>query len=221
MQDEQSQTDTPPTPTGPQSACPSDTSPNHQITRSPNPSRDMFGGPWLGVVAFIVVAIGLGWGLAAIFGQMLDQTSQTLSMQELDHGFDPDQTFVLKHDMLLGYQANGTPVLVPGRNDLPRYAPGRKQFPTIAQYQASTDPKADYPDLRGVVERKTRVRFVDVTDDRNNAQTRVLVRVELLTGPYAAKTPVLGLHLESADTDEETGAKRYVPHPDLFEPVEP
>lgn len=178
----------------------------------------MLGGPWLGVIAFVVVAVALGWGLISLFNMQLGQATHTMSMEELEHGFDPDVVYALKRDLLLGYTADGREVLFPGKNDLPQHAPGRRSSATIADYKAN--PSA-FPDLIGVIERTTRVRFVEVIDDRDNPQTRVLLRVELIDGPFARARPVLGMHLESADTDPDTGEKRYVPRPDLFQPVGP
>jgi len=178
----------------------------------------MIGGPWLGVLAFVVVAIGLGWGLISLFNMQLGQATHTMSQDEIAHGFEPNVVYTLKRDLLLGYTADGREVLFPGKNDLPRHAPGRRSSATIAAYR---DNPSAFPDLIGVAERNTRVRFVEVIDDRDNPQTRVLLRVELIDGPLARARPVLGMHLESADTDPDTGEKRYVPRPDLFQPAEP
>ena len=178
----------------------------------------MFGGPWLGVIAFVVVAIFLGWGLITLLNMQLNQARHTLSQTELDHGFDPKIVYTLKRDLLLGYTADGRKTLLPGKDDLPKNAPGRHTAATIADFRGHP---GKYPDLIGVVERNTRVRFVEVIDDRNNPQTRVLVRVQLLDGRFAQSKPVLGMHLESADTDQDTGQKRYLPRPDLFEPARP
>lgn len=193
------------------------TPPTPQSPR-PGPSRDMIGGPWLGVTVFVLIAIGLGWGLIQLFEQMVDQTTQTLSKAEFDHGFDPEVVYTLKRDLLVGYLADGRQTLLPGKEDLPRGVPGRRSAATLEAFRKSPD---DYPDLIGIVERKTRVRFVEVVDDRDNPQTRVLVMVRLLDGPYARQRPVVGLHLESADTPEGSEKPRYIPRPDLFEPVEP
>lgn len=181
----------------------------------------MFGGPWLGVLAFLVVAVLLGWGLTKLYQAMLDQTTQTLSADDMDHGFEIGAVYLTKKDLLIGRRSLGDLVLAPGRDDLPPNAPSRRYWPTIAQYRASSEPAKDFPDLLGLIERGTRLRLVEVIDDRDNAQTRVLVKVQVLDGPFAAEKPVLGLHLESADTDPETGRKRYEPRAELFEPLQP
>lgn len=168
----------------------------------------------LGVLVFVVVAIGLGWGLVRLFQARLDQTTHTLHGAELDHGFDPDVVYTLKRDLLLGYLADGRVVLLPGRDDLPRHAPGRRSAARVEDVRANPE---DFPDLIGVVERNTAVRFVEVIDDRENPQTRILLRAELLGGRYARPQPVLGMHLESVDTGGEGDSRRYVPRPDLFE----
>ena len=176
----------------------------------------MFGGPWLGVIAFVVVAVALGWGLISLLNAQLTHARHTLSQAELDHGFDPDIVYTLKHDLLLGYLADGRKTLLPGKDDLPRTAPGRHSAATISDFREHPE---KYADLIGVVERNSKVRFVEVIDDRDNPQTRVLVMVEIIDGRYAQTRPVLGMHLESADIDKETGLKRYVPRGDLFEKV--
>ncbi len=177
----------------------------------------MLGGPWLAVIVFLVIAIGMGWALISIFQQQLTGDRQLNGSAELDHGFDFEVAYELKRDMMLGYLADGRVVLLPGRNDLPTDAPGKRSAASIEELRNAPQ---DYPDLAGIVEAETRVRFVEVVDDRNNPQTRILVLTELLTGPYARTTPVLGMHLESADTDEQTGQTRYEPRSDLFERIE-
>ena len=179
----------------------------------------MFGGPWLGLLVFVFIAIALGWGFSKLFQGMLEQTTQQLGAGELDHSFEPDTIYTLRQDLVLGYTSNGVQTLFPDRDALPRNAPGRRSMPSADEVRGMTTEELKARDLRGVVERSTRVRFVEVIDDRDNAQTRVLVKVELLDGPYASPTPVLGMHLESADTDEETEATRYLPRADLFEPA--
>lgn len=180
----------------------------------------MFGGPWLGVLVFIVIAIGLGWVLTKLFQGMTDQTRQTLAYEALDHAFDATRPYTLLQDMVLGMRAGGDVALVPFKDDLPREAPGRYTWPTAQQY--AEDPAAYQAShaLIGVVQAGTAVQFVEVIDDRDNAQTRVLVMTRLLSGPHARKTPVLGMHLESAQTDAASDATRYVPRADLFEIVE-
>ena len=177
----------------------------------------MFGGPWLGVLAFILIAVGLGWGLTKLFQGMSDQTRQSLDAEQLDHGFDPDVAYTLKHDLLIGVRTGGDAVLVPFKDEMPRNTPGRYTWPTRDQYSADPEAYRKSHDLVGIVEAGTRVQFVEVIEDHDNSQTHILVMTRLLTGPYAQKTPVLGMHLESADTDDETGATRYVPRLDLFE----
>jgi len=177
----------------------------------------MFGGPWLGVLVFIVIAIGLGWGLISLLQQQLDSAAQSASQGQLDHDFAFDKAYQLKRDLMLGYLADGRIALLPGRSDLPRGAPGRRAAPSIDELRANP---AQYPEHIGVVDAGTKLQFVELIDDRSNQQTRVLVMTRLLTGPYARQTPVLGMHLESTDTDEQADTKRYTPRRDLFELVE-
>ncbi len=176
----------------------------------------MFGGPWLGVIAFIVIAIGLGWGLISLLQQQLNSNAHSSAAGEFDHGFDPDAAYTLQRDLVLGYLADGRIVLLPGRNDLPKGTPGRRAAVSIQELR---DNPQDHTEHIGVAEAGTRVRFVEVIDDLNNPQTRILVMTRLLNGPYARTTPVLGMHLESADTESE--GTRYVPRADLFEVIEP
>jgi len=178
----------------------------------------MFGGPMLGVAAFLVVAILLGWGLISLLQGRLNASRQTLDQSEFAHGFDPETVYLTQHAMLLGYSSEMMPTLVPGKEDLPRDAKGRRAWPTIQQYR---DDPGSYPDLEGVVERHTRVQFVEVIDDPTNGQTRILVMVRLLDGPYAGPTTIRGMYLESADIDAESGQRRYMPREELFVPVNP
>lgn len=182
----------------------------------PGPSRDMIGGPWLGVIAFIVIAIGLGWGLISLLQQQMNSTAHTNAAGEFNQDFDPDAIYTLKRGLVLGYLADGRIVLLPGRNDLPKGTPGRRAAVSVEELR---DNPQDHTEHIGVAEAGTRVQFVEVIDDRNNQQTRVLVMTRLLSGPYARTTPVLGMHLESADTESE--GTLYVPRADLFEIVEP
>jgi len=191
--------------------------PTPDPTRKTGPSRDMFGGPWLGVIVFIVIAIGLGWGLISVLQQQLDHAAQTASQAELDHAFDPGAAYLLKQDLMLGYLADGRIALLPGRDELPPDTPGKRSTASIDELRASPE---NYPDLIGVVEAGTKVQFVEVIDDRGNPQTRILVMTRLVSGTYARDTPVLGMHLESTDTDVETGDTRYMPRSDLFEMIE-
>lgn len=177
----------------------------------------MFGGPWLGLIAFIVIAIGLGWGLTKLFQGMIDHTRETLEAEDLAHAFEDDVAYALQKDMLIGRRASGDPVLVPFKEDMPRGAPGRYTWPTQADYANDTEAYSKSHDLVGLAKQGTLVQFVEVIEDHDNAQTRVLVMARLLTGPYARKTPVLGMYLEKTDTDEVTGQRRYVPRADLFE----
>jgi hypothetical protein len=176
----------------------------------------MIGGPWLGVIAFIVIAIGLGWGLISLLQQQMNSTAHTNAAGEFNQDFDPDAIYTLKRGLVLGYLADGRIVLLPGRNDLPKGTPGRRAAVSVEELR---DNPQDHTEHIGVAEAGTRVQFVEVIDDRNNQQTRVLVMTRLLSGPYARTTPVLGMHLESADTESE--GTLYVPRADLFEIVEP
>lgn len=193
--------------------------PNQQPATT-GPSRDMFGGPWLGLIVFIVIAVGLGWGLTKLFTGMSDQARQSIDADQLDHGFEPDVAYTLKQDLLIGVRTGGDAVLVPFKDDMPRSAPGRYTWPTREQYLADPQAYRESHDLVGIVEQGTRVQFVEVIEDPGNPQTHILIMTRLLTGPYAQTTPVLGMHLESADTGDETGATRYAPRADLFEIVE-
>lgn len=219
MQDEHSQSETAPKPADPNATRSNPTSPNRHITKSPHttgPSRDMIGGPWLGLIVFIIIAIGLGWGLISLLQQQLSSNAHSSSTEQFDHGFNPDAIYTLKRDLVLGYLADGRIVLLPGRNDLPKSAPGRRSAVSVQEFR---DNPQDHTEHIGVAEAGTRVQFVEVIDDRNNPQTRILVLTRLLTGPYAHTTPVVGMHLESADAESEQ--RRYVPRPELFEIVEP
>lgn len=183
----------------------------------------MFGGPWLGIAVFVLVAVGLGWGVHWFFKQArLADTTNTTGTQQTRamQAFDPDSVYLLKQDLLLGYTANGLPTLFPARDELPAHAYGRRSVPTIQQARAMTPDQLKQRDLKGVVVPGTPVRFVELIDDPDNAQTRILLQAVILQGPHAHPRPVLGMHLESADTDEATGAKRYAPREDLFTPVQ-
>lgn len=176
----------------------------------------MLGGPWLAVVVFIVIAIGLGWGLISLLQQQLAGDRQRIDIGQFDHGFDPDAVYTLKRDMIVGYLADGRIVLLPERDDLPSGTPGRRSAASVEDLRNNPD---DFPDLAGVVQAGTAVRFTQVIDDRANPQTRILVLTELLNGPYARKDPILGMHLESVSRDEASGVRRYEPRDDLFEPI--
>ncbi len=179
----------------------------------------MFGGPWLGVLVFVVIAIAMGWGVSRLFHAMGQVSAERDSHGDSQHdAFDPEEVFVLQRDLLLGYLADGRVTLLPARDDLPAHAPGRKRMPTLEQFR---DQPSAYPDLIGIVQRDTRVRFVEVIQDPDNPQTSLLVLVRIIDGPYAQKQPVLGMHLESADRDQQTGRTRYRPRNDLFTPNPP
>lgn len=177
----------------------------------------MFGGPWLAVLVFIVVAIGAGWGLISLFQQQLAGDRQRGEASQFDHGFALETTYELKRDMIVGYLADGRVVVLPERNDLPPGTPGKRSAASVEDLR---DNPQDYPDLAGILTAGTELQFVEVINDRANAQTRLLVLMRVISGPYARKTPVLGMHLESVDTDEQTGEKRYVPRADLFRIIE-
>jgi|GEM_PF-2374873 len=219
MQNEHSQPDTTSKDAEPQPARSGNTSLNQ-------PSRDMFGGPWLGVIAFVVIAIGLGWGVAWFFSQA-QQAADDLKPDLTDedptaqHGFDPDVVYLTKRDLLLGYTADGRKTLFPAKGDLPRHAYGRRSAPTLKDVKSWTTDERNERDLIGIVEAGTPVRFVEVIEDPGNGQTKILLLVELIFGPYASRAPVLGMHLESADSGEEGGPTRLAPRPDLFESAEP
>ncbi|MEM9111060.1 MAG: hypothetical protein AAGC72_13655 [Planctomycetota bacterium] len=180
------------------------------------PSRDMFGGPWLAVIVFMIIAIGLGWGFTQLLKGMTEQTRQALAAETLQHDFDPDTAYRTKRDLVLGYLADGRIVLLPGRDDLPAGTPNKRSAVSIDELRDTPD---EYPDLIGILDTGTAVQFVEVIDEPDNPQTRILVMTRLLSGAYARKTPVLGMHLESADSGEGKGPTRYRPRGDLFEIV--
>lgn len=177
----------------------------------------MFGGPAVGVAVFVIIAILLGWGLISLFGAMLDQTQRELSESGGDHGFVAGGVYLTDKPMLLGYLADGRVVLFPDRADLPAHARGRRTAPTVAGYRADPDASVD---LIGVLEQGTAIRVEEVIEDADNAQTRLLVRVVVLDGPFAEQS-ALGLHLEARSTDPQTGRPRYDPRPELLIPAKP
>ena len=186
----------------------------------------MFGGPWLGVIAFLVIAIGLGWGIAWFFSQAqqaADDLKPDLTDEDptADHGFDPDTVFVVKRDLLFGYTSDGRKTIFPAKADLPRHAYGRRSAPTLEDVKSWTPQERNQRDLIGIVEAGTPVRFVEVIEDPGNGQTPILLLVEFVAGPYASRAPVLGMHLESTDSGEEDGPAVLGPRPDLFEPAKP
>lgn len=187
----------------------------------------MFGGPLVGVAAFVIIAIGLGWGLIALFNSMLDQTRRDVTATDLNHGFVAEGVYVTQKPLLLGYAADGRVMLFPERDDLPAEAPNRRTAATVAGYreyqaqvQAGEAGAARYRDLRGIVEPGTAIRVDQVIEDANNAQTKLLLRCTILTGPHQGQEAI-GLHLEARSTDEKTGAPRYDPRPDLLTPARP
>ena len=101
---------------------------------------------------------------------------------------------------------------------MPRGAPNRFTWPTAGEYAENPDAYNKSHNLIDLVEAGTRVQFVEVIDDHDNQQTRILVMTRLLTGPHASWAPVLGMHLESTDTESEQW--RVVPRPDLLEVTE-
>lgn len=177
----------------------------------------MFGGPAVGVAVFVIIAILLGWGLISLFGAMLDQTQRELSESGGDHGFVAGGLYLTDKPMLLGYLADGRVVLFPDRADLPAHARGRRTAPTVAGYRADPDASVD---LIGVVEQGTAIRIEEVIEDADNAQTRLLVRIVVLDGPFAEQSAI-GLHLEDRSTDPQTGRPRYDPRPELLIPARP
>lgn len=176
----------------------------------------MLGGPWLGVLVFVVIAIGLGWGIAQVF------KAAGNVMQEVDefhgHGFDPEAFYTLKRELLLGYSADGRKVLFPGRDALPLDAYGRSSVPTIEEAMAMTADELKQADLIGVVKPGTRVRFVDLHVQPTGSDRGADVLVTLPEGALPTSQPVLGMYLESADKEAEK--VRYEPRADLFEIVE-
>ena len=173
----------------------------------------MLGGPVLGAAVFLAVAVLAGWGLIELFKLQSTPIAQTTADHQ-SHGFDPADEYHLLRDLLLGYTSDGRLVLYPDQDDLPRHAPNRRSVPTIDQYRQSPD---KHPDLLGVVEAGTRVQFLELIEDPNNRQTRILVQVRLLDGAFADKT-VLGMYLEQtihSGVDEPQNTI-YVPRDDLF-----
>lgn len=185
----------------------------------------MIGGPWLGIAVFVVIAIGLGWGVHWFFEQAQSASDfSTSTEQRIDdkpkHDFDPDTVYQLKQPLLVGFTSDGRIALLPARDELPRHAPNRRAMPTIQEVRGWDDQKLKQNDLIGIAQRHTRVRFTDALLDPDNMQTRFLVLVQALDGRFEGLQPMLGMHLETADTDKETGDRRYVPRDDLFEPVQ-
>ena len=180
----------------------------------------MLGGPWLGLSVFIVIAVGLGWGLTKLFQGMADQTRQALNAEQLDHTFDPDNVYVLKRDLLIGMRLSGGLVLAPFKEEMPRSAQGRYSWPTREQYADSPAAYKDSHKLIHVVEAGTKVAFIEIIQNTKDPQAPIRLKTRILTGRHASKAPMLGMHLESADTDDQTGATRYVPHAELFEIIE-
>jgi len=187
----------------------------------------MFGGPLVGVAAFVIIAIALGWGLITLFNAMLDQTRRDVTGTELNHGFVAQGVYLTQKPLLLGYAADGRLLLFPERDDLPRDAPGRRTAATLAGYrayqaavEAGGSGEARYRDLRGVVEPGTAIRIDRVIEDTDNAQTRLLLRCTVLTGPFEGEQPI-GLHLEARSADDKTAAPRYDPRPELLVPARP
>ncbi|MEM1353755.1 MAG: hypothetical protein AAGH88_02615 [Planctomycetota bacterium] len=198
--------------------------PTRPTVPSRGPSREMFGGPLVGVVAFVIIAIGLGWGLIALFNGMLDQTRRDVTSSKLNHGFDTRGSYVLRKPMLLGYSADGRLLLFPERGDLPAGAPGRRTAATIEGYlayrakvESGGTEDARFRDLVGVVDAGTVIRINQVIEDADNAQTRLLLGCTVLSGTHEGVS-ALGLHLETRSTDEKTGKQRYDPRAELIAP---
>jgi len=182
----------------------------------------MLGGPWIGVAVFILIAIGMGWGITQLFKAMSDLKSDMAQQpgDELHHDFDPDRVYLTQRELLLGYTSNGTPTLFPTREDLPANAYGRRSVPTTDEIRAMSAEELEKHDLIGIVERNTPVKFTEVIEDPDNQQARLLLKVQIVDGPYAKAKPVLGMYLEMADTHSQTGLAHYAPRGDLFAPVQ-
>ncbi|MEM9416335.1 MAG: hypothetical protein AAGA29_12800 [Planctomycetota bacterium] len=175
------------------------------------PSREMLGGPLLGVAAFLVVAVLLGWGLTKLFNLQLAGTVHQANEVEIDQGFEPDTVYILQRDLLLGHTTARELVLFPGRDDLPANAPNRRFVPTLAEYR--NDP-SKYEAIVAVIPASTRVQFIGLTIDSHNRQTDVHVRTHLLDGEHAG-LHVTGQHLEQSGTSE-AGHRRIEPRADLL-----
>ncbi len=184
------------------------------------PSRDMLGGPVLGVLVFLLVAVLLGWGLISALDVQLGTTVQDATTADVTHRFEPGRVYVLEQDLLLGVTTHADPtravVLFPDRDGLPRDTLNRRLVPLLAD--AKNDP-GRYPDILGIVEAGTRIRFSRLIHDAHNRQTPYIAELVLLDGPFAEQT-VTGLHLEAeASGGSEGGGVVLVPRPDLFREV--
>lgn len=178
------------------------------------PSRDMLGGPVLGVALFLVIAVLLGWGLVSILNIQLDGTTREGGSGAIDDRFDTDAVYILQRDLLLGINAGGDQVfLYPDYDGLPTGTPNRRYTPRVADYLA--DPgKAEFSDVLGVVEAGTRVRFLRLIEDAGNLQTRFLVDTLVLDGTHEG-IHARGMFLESIAADSE-GGPIVSPREDLF-----
>ena len=177
------------------------------------PSREMLGGPVLGVLVFLLVAVLMVWGLTSLIGLQLDAGVRDAKSAKIEHRFDPSRVYVLQRGLLLGLTSDRQVVVFPARDDLPRDAPHRRRVPTIADYRAQPD---QHPDLLGVVTPGTRVRFTRLVHDAHHRQTPILAGVLILDGEHEG-TQATGLHLE-LEEQAHTGddAQLLVPRPDLF-----
>ncbi|MFI4859714.1 MAG: hypothetical protein ACIAXF_03415 [Phycisphaerales bacterium JB063] len=182
------------------------------------PSREMFGGPMLGVAAFLVVAVLLGWGLTKLFNLQLASTVQDATQSAVENGFGADTVYTLQRGLLVGQTTGRVMLLYPSRDDLPPATPNRRFTPTLAQFEA--DP-AKYPDIAAIIPAGTRVQFPGMTIDLDNRQTAVHLDAVILDGPYAGQH-VTAIYLETRE-GTPNGGQRVVPRTDLLtpEPADP
>ena len=177
----------------------------------------MLGGPVLGVLVFLLIAVLLGWGLISALDVQLDNTVQDAAATDITHRFEPSHVYVLKQDLLLGVTTHADPtraiVLFPDRDGLPRDTLNRRLVPRLAEVR---DTPSRYPDILGIVEAGTRVRFTRLIHDAHNRQTPYIAELVFLDGPFADQT-VTGLHLEEAQPGASEGeGVLLVPRADLF-----
>ena len=189
-----------------------------KMSGAQGPSRDMIGGPWLGLIAFLVVAVGTGWVVVTMMQGRIQQAGQRTS-DEIDHAFTPEKQYVLKRGLIYGTLSVGDPVVIPGKNDLPPHTPFAYTWHTLDAVRDRPRGDDTIKDVQGVVEPGTHVRFQALIHDEDNAQTHFIAMVEILDGPYRSGIPVKGMYLQEKDKNHEGKKPRYVPRADIFAPV--
>ena len=156
--------DVPPTASEAPTGQPREVSPNHQIAKSPNSSsrsREMLGGPILGVAVFLIAAFLLGWGLISLLNIQIDGVVQDTTASDLDIRFDTDAVYIVQQDLLLGMNKDAQQVMLyPDYDALPPGTPNRRYIPRVADYRA--DPGNEkYADTLGIVAAVFRGRPLD------------------------------------------------------------